>query len=238
MSVRDYSSFSSAAKSRFRFMAAALGYEQLSGILYARRTEGGWYEVFSLQASQYGSETFYINYGLVVPDLCPTAPRQLAECGFLFANRLRDVDNTGAFNGDSKQAIADSAARALAQYRALARPWYDSLASWQAIADEYLRINPIEEAKLGQHSVVYGADFRSATYGFLLLKAGRPGDACRWLRESERLLALPVYHTRGGGTVHQPEKGARLQKPDPASVKLLGHVRATLASIEQRTVSE
>ena len=47
--VRDYSSFSSAVKSRFRPAAEELGFEQLSGVLYAKEREG-WYEMFGLQS--------------------------------------------------------------------------------------------------------------------------------------------------------------------------------------------
>ena len=66
MSKRDYSSFSSTAKSRFRHVAKAVGFEQITGILYAKKKDG-WHEIFALQASQYGSETFYVNFGICVP---------------------------------------------------------------------------------------------------------------------------------------------------------------------------
>ena len=117
----------------------------------------------------------------------------------------------------------------LTQYKIEARAWLDALQSWDAIADEYLRVNPIEESKLGQHSITFGADLRSAKYGYLLLKAGRPCYSIRWLREAERLMSLPVYYTRNGRVVHEKEKFARLQKPEPDHISRLAQVQTTLA---------
>ena len=47
--MKDYKSFSSVAKSRFRYMANELGYEQITGITYVKERDG-WYETFNLQS--------------------------------------------------------------------------------------------------------------------------------------------------------------------------------------------
>ena len=232
MSPRDYASFTTAAKPRFRHVAKELGFEQLTGVFYAKQRDG-WYEVMGLQASQYGSDMFYVNYGIAVPHLCPVAePKKLDETGLLLSNRLRDVDDTGAFASESKAAIEASADRVLSQFRLLASPWFAEFGTWDAIATEYYRTNPIEEEKLGSHSVVYGADFRSAIYACLLYRAGRVADARRWLLEAKRLLSLPVYYACDGRTVHEPEKNARLQKPEPHLVQWLQDVERMLAHID------
>jgi hypothetical protein len=232
MSERDYSSFASAAKSRFRHVAEAVRFEQISGVFYARQKDG-WHEVFALQASQYGSETFYVNYGISVPQLCPTEEvKDIRGCGLLISERLRNVDDTGGFDARSKAEMEESAQRVLVQLQKVAAPWFAQLSSWTQIAAEYYERNPIEEEKLGAHSIVYGADFRSATYGYLLLKAGRVADAKRWLLEAKRLMSLPVYYTRDGHTVHEKEKFARLQKPEPHEIEWLQNVNDTLDLIE------
>lgn len=128
--------------------------------------------------------------------------------------------------------MEESAERVLVQLRKVAIPWFSRLSSWAGIAAEYYERNPIKEEKIGLHSVVYGADFRSANYGYLLLRAGRPEDAKRWLMEAKRLMSLPVYYTRDGRTVHEMEKSARLQKPEPHEIEWLQNVSDTLAWIE------
>jgi len=234
MSARDYSSFSAAAKSRFRHVADALGFEQITGVFYAR-PKAGWHEVFALQASQYGSETFYVNFGLCVPQLCPVATeRDIRECGLLLSERLRNIDDTGAFDANSKAEMEESAGRVQVQLRKLALPWFSQRSSWADMAANYYACNPIDEARLGSHSIVFGADLRSATYGYLLLKAGRTADARRWLMEARRLLSLPVYFTRDGRTVHVKEKFARLQKQEAHEAESLRHVIDTLELIDSQ----
>ena len=78
---RDYKSFSSVAKSRFRDMAKELGYEQITGITYTKEREG-WYETFNLQASSYGNPYFYINYGVILPEEFPATRERLKRAGW------------------------------------------------------------------------------------------------------------------------------------------------------------
>ncbi len=226
--ARDYSNFASAVKRRFRPVADALGYEPLGATFYAKARDG-WYEAFNLQAS-HGGEVFYVNYGITVPRLCPVGEdRSILLCGHLLGNRLQDEDGTGSFPRGSTCEIDAAATRVLAQYTRQALPWFESLGSWTAIAAEYLRVNPIDEARIGTHSSRYGEGPRCATYGFLLLRAGRTTEAVRWLREAERILSLPEYITRDGRIVHEKEKYARLQRPEAYEVETLANVRRTLA---------
>jgi hypothetical protein len=228
---RDYSSFSSAAKSRFKPIADALGYEQLSGVFYAKPRDG-WYEVFQLQAASHGNTFFYVNYGISVPKLFPVSqPEELQGSGLLLWDRLRDSDGKGGFGSETKSEIEESARQVLEQYKTLALPWFAERSSWDSIAAEYYRTNPIDEDEIGAHSVDFGADFRSATYAYLLLKAGRQEDAKRWLLEAQRMMRLPIYLTRDGRTVHTMEKFARLQKPEPYEVERLREVEGTLQAL-------
>jgi hypothetical protein len=233
--ARDYSSFTTLAKRCFRPVADELSYEQISGVVYVKRS-GDWFESFNLQVAGHGNDFFYVNYGILAPDLYPSGQRvALQDCGMILSSRLRDSDDTGGFGRLSKADVQESASRVLDQYRAQARPWFDALSSWPAIAEEYLRISPIDENKIGRHTITFGADLRSATYGYLLLKANQIDAAARWLREAERLMRLPVYYTRDGRTVHEKEKFARLQKPDPEYLETLRAVQRTLTSLAGAT---
>jgi Domain of unknown function (DUF4304) len=225
---RDYTNFSTVAKRRFRPVADALGYEQLSPTVYAKARDG-WHESFNLQSS-HGTDVFYVNYGITVPQLCPVGEdRSILTCGHLLGSRLRDADGTGGFPRGTIREIETSAERVVEQYRLQALPWFASVGSWQAMADEYLRVTSISEAQIGSHSSVFGEGPRCATYGFLLLKAGRRDDALRWLREAERILSLPEYITRDGRLVHVKEKYARLQRPEAYAVETLMNVQQTIA---------
>ena len=121
---RDYSSFSSAAKSRFRKMAGQLGYEQISGVIYVKERDG-WYELFYLQASSYGNPFFYFNYGVICPDQFPLTKEQLKSPGWIMGRRLDHPK--GAFPCRTKAEIEESAAFAYEAYRKHAVPWFDSL---------------------------------------------------------------------------------------------------------------
>lgn len=227
---RDYASFPAAAKLPFRAVADALGYAQLSPTVYAKARDG-WHESFNLQVS-HGTDAFYVNYGITVTQLCPVGEDQsILTCGHLLGSRLRDADGRGAFPRGTTQEIATSATLVVEQYRLQALPWFEAMGSFQAMAAEYLRVNPISEAQLGSHSSAFGEGPRCATYGFLLLKAGRRDDAVRWLREADRILSLPEYITRDGRLVHVKEKYARLQRPEAAEVETLQNVQQTLAML-------
>lgn len=229
-SKRDYSSFSAAAKSRFRGMARELGYEQVSGILYVRECDG-WYQMFGLQSSIRGNPFFYVNYGIATVDLCPVVdPRLVKDAGLLIANRLR-TDQGETYPCGTRAEIEESAGIVLNQYLNTAIPWFDEVNSWNAIAREYLRRSSIEESRLGEHTYDYGEDMRAMTYGYLLLKCGRNDDALVWLREAERIKTLPVYITRDGRTVHEKDRFARLQEPESHEIEQLENVRRTIAQV-------
>jgi hypothetical protein len=216
-------------------MAADLGYEQVSATTYVKEC-AGWYECFGLQASS-GNDFFYINYGISTPKLCPVGEDQsILTFGLLLWKRLDDSDGSGAFPRETTEAVEASAVRALAEYKIQAVPWFQSLSQWDAIAAEYLRTNPISEARVGHHSSGFGEGFRSATYGYLLLKAGLTSDGLRWLHEARRILSLPEYITRDGRLVHEKEKHARLQNPDDHSVKTLSNVEQTIRLVAEAPV--
>lgn len=122
---RDYKSFSSAAKSRFRGMAQELGYDQITGILYAK-PQDQWYEAFCLQVSSWGNPFFYLNYGVIVPEDVPTDRKNLIDVGWSKMRRLRFGD-LGAFPCATKVEIEESARYALEEYKTVACPWFEQL---------------------------------------------------------------------------------------------------------------
>ena len=122
---RDYKSFSSAAKSRFRPMASELGYEQITGIFYVKPRDG-WYETFSLQYSSYGNPFFYFNYGVILPDVFPATRDALMSAGMRVYRRL-DFEGRGAFPCGTRAEIEQSAEYALRAYKDLVCPWLEKL---------------------------------------------------------------------------------------------------------------
>jgi hypothetical protein len=121
---KDYVSFSSAAKSRFRRMAEQLGYEQITGVIYVKERDG-WYELFYLQASSWGNPFFYFNYGVICPDQFPLTKGQLRTPGWIMGRRLDHPK--GAFPCGTKAEIDESAAYAYEEYKKHAVPWFASL---------------------------------------------------------------------------------------------------------------
>jgi len=122
---RDYKSFSSAAKSRFRKMAKELGYEQITGILYVKERDG-WYESFNLQSSSYGNPFFYINYGLIQAFPFPASREQLKSSGMTAWERLKYKEES-AFPCGTKKELEESAEYALEVYKKEALPWFESI---------------------------------------------------------------------------------------------------------------
>lgn len=122
---KDYKSFSSAAKSRFRKMANELGYEQITGITYTKERDG-WYETFNLQSSSYGNSFFYFNYGVILPKKFPATREQLRDSGWRLGDRL-NYKGKGAFPSGTKAEIESSAEYALQKYQRKVVPWFDKL---------------------------------------------------------------------------------------------------------------
>lgn len=210
MTERDYKSFSSAAKSRFRCLTKELGYEQISGILYAKNC-GEWMQVIGLQASSYGNPFFYVNYGIGIPQLWPNEePKPIKELGLVIANRL-GCNGEGAFPCGSKLEIEQSAQQLVIEYQKQALPWLKTLCSWDAIANAYFKTTSLKPSKLGSHRYDYGEHNRAAYYGRMLMKAGDLSNALIWLNEAKRILLQTRYITRSGCTVYEPQKNAKLQ---------------------------
>jgi len=122
---KDYKSFSSAAKSRFRAMAKELGYEQITGITYVKEREG-WYETFNLQSSQYGNPFFYFNYGVILSEKFPMTREELKSAGWNLGGRLCP-DDSNSFPAGNKKQIEESAILALELYKEQVLPWFESL---------------------------------------------------------------------------------------------------------------
>lgn len=122
---KDYKSFSSAAKSRFRAMAKELGYEQITGITYVKEREG-WYETFNLQSSQYGNPFFYFNYGVILSEKFPMTREELKSAGWNLGGRLCP-DDSNSFPAGNKKQIEESAILALELYKEQVVPWFESL---------------------------------------------------------------------------------------------------------------
>jgi len=121
---KDYKSFSSAAKSRFRMMAKELGYEQITGITYVKERDG-WYESFDLQLSS-GNPFFYFNYGVILPEEFPMNREELRDSVMPLWHRLCPEDSNSFPAGNKKQ-IEESATLALELYKEKVVPWFESL---------------------------------------------------------------------------------------------------------------
>ena len=229
--TKDYKSFSSVAKSRFRGMAKKLGYEQVTGIIYVKEREG-WYEGFSLQASAYGNDFFYINYGIIVPNLDAPFKEEIdiRNEGYILSSRLHN-GYEGCFPNSTKTEVEESARIALQRYQEQAVPWFSAINGLKDIAAMYFDTTNLDLSKLGEHP--YGSQYQAAGYGELLWLAGEKQQAIEWLKEAERLMSLPVYFTRDGRLVHEREKYARIMKKDKYDVKSLNEIRQLIMDMNK-----
>jgi hypothetical protein len=223
---RDYKSFSSAAKPIFRPMANALGYEQITGIVYVK-PRSGWYEIFTLQASSWGNPFFCISYGVCIPDLWPGQAEALKDAGMKLGRRLRYKDE-GAFPCATKDEIKESAEYALEEYNNVAVPMFQAL-DLENICEHYFASTNLDKSRLGFHE--WGHQLSAANYGFLLLKAGFKAEALAWLQEAERLMALPVFITKEGLVVHERKKFSRLEKPEQYELEQLEMIRQAIGEL-------
>lgn len=182
---KDYKSFSVAAKSRFRWVAEELHFEQLTGTLYTKERDG-WFEGFSLQASTYGNDFFYVNYGVLVPGLWDGNNNDPKSCGYILRHRLQNEGGQG-FGSATKLQIEESSIKVLKLLQEQAAPWFLSLDSLGTIAEQYFRTTNLSKSKLGSHTGCLGLN--AANYGLLLFKGGDKTNALLWLEEAQRLLA-------------------------------------------------
>ena len=211
-------------------MCKELGYEQLTGTIYVKQREG-WYESFGLQASSYGNDFFYINYGIMVPNQWPPFEDEpnLKNEGLILSNRLYGDDSQG-FNNATKDDIVASAGIALEKYNEQALPWFSKFKNLKDIAERYFETTHLDKTKLGKHD--YYAQLSAANYGLLLRLCGDRKESLEWLKEAERLMSLPVYFTRDGRTVHEREKYARICKPEDYEVDQLENIRSLILELE------
>jgi len=124
MAGRDYSSFSAAAKVRFRGLADELNYQQITGVVYVKERDG-WYELLYLQASSWANPFFYVNYGVIYPDHFPLTKEELKNPRWQLEQRLHRPG--GAFPCGTKAEIAQSARYAAEEFKRTAAPWFESL---------------------------------------------------------------------------------------------------------------
>ncbi len=224
--AKDYRSFASIAKTRFRNMAQTLGYEQVTGVFYTRQNND-WYESFSLQASSYGNDFFYFNYGIQIPRLWPPFDQEyeLKNAGYIIARRLSHADDQG-FGNATRAEVEQSAELALQCFREQALPWFAGFGCIKDIAEAYFHSVNLEKDGLGTHPPE--AALSAANYGLLLRLAGEGKTAINWLKEAERLLSLPLYATRDGRIVHTREPQSRIMKPDTEDLETLALIRAAI----------
>ncbi|WP_158278791.1 DUF4304 domain-containing protein [Leucothrix arctica] len=189
--TKDYKSFSSVSKSRFRKMAKELGYEQLSGINYIKQRDG-WFEGFSLQASSYGNDFFYINYGISVPNLWEPFDEEinLKNLGYSLSHRLHHNSGQGFPNGTKVQ-IEESVDLAIEKYMEQASPWFNKINGLTDITEMYFNSTDLEENKLGEHDSFLC--LKAANYGLFLFKSGDLENSLVWLKEAGRLYSEEEY---------------------------------------------
>ncbi len=169
-------------------MAQELGYEQITGTNYLKGRDG-WFEGFSLQASSYGNDFFFINYGVAVPNLWEPFDKEVEKenLGYQISNRLHDNHDQG-FYSRTKDEIERSAETALLRYREQAVPWFESIKGLMDVAERYYEYKSLDNSKLGQYTPTQSLGV--ANYGLLLFKAGNLPNALEWLSEAERLYSL------------------------------------------------
>ncbi|MBK8102625.1 MAG: DUF4304 domain-containing protein [Cellvibrionales bacterium] len=228
---KNYKSFSSVAKSRFKGMANELGYEQVSGIVYQKENDG-WFEGFSLQASQWGNDFFYINYGVCIPNLWEPFSAEINReniGGYLLSHRLHNDHNQGFDNG-TKEQVEKSASIALEKYKEQAVPWFRDIKGLNDIAERYFDSKNLDKNNIGKHE--YFSKLGAANYGLLLFKAGQLNEAKIWLNEADRLYSLPLYSTPDGRWIHEKEKYARLMNPESYQVSQHNTIKKVIQKIE------
>lgn len=230
--AKNYSSFSSIAKTRFKNMAKELGYEQITGTCYIKHHDG-WFEGFGLQASQWGNDFFYINYGVGVPNVWnPLEPESKIDYGcegyWLGFRLLNDTGET--YPNSTKDEVKQSAELALKLYQEQAVPWFSEIKGMEDIAERYFFARKLTKEDLTNHSCTDGLG--AANYGLFLFKLGKLNESLNWLKEAERVYSLPVYFTRDGRVVHEREKYARIAKLDDYEIKQLKTIKQVIAHIE------
>jgi len=206
-------------------MAKELGYEQITGTVYAKKNNG-WYEGFFLQASSYGNDFFYINYGVIVPNLWSpdSSEVNLKNAGHILGDRLN-----GDFKNGTKVEVEKSAELALKLYKKNAVPWFSKISGLDDIASRYC-VNRLDEEKV--ESLSYNSRLSSANYGLLLYLADNKKKALSWLEKTEELMALPIYFTRDGRMVHEREKYSRICKPEDYEIEQLETVKSVIKKIK------
>ncbi len=229
---RDYGSFARATETSLPPLVGPLGYEHLGHGLFGRRREK-WIEGFNLQQSHGGDGDFSVNLGIHVPGLSRwwQNAEQDETGGFVIWSRLSE---RGADRGDmwlpaaTKLELTESLAKVAALLPEV-NSWFSRFGSLAHIAEGFLkRSNLIEVGKNDRKQ-----QLSAANYGFLLAESGQKAEAVKWLREAERLMALPVFYAKDGALLHEKQPGARLSKPSAEDIRQLEIVRSALRKLSR-----
>jgi hypothetical protein len=233
--ARDYKSFSSVAKPRFLGVAQELGFEQVTGTRYIRKKRG-WYDTFSLQASSYGNDFFFINYGIAVPQLWEPFATAIdtRRMGADLSRRLYNNERQGFPNGTKKE-IEESAHVALQKLKEQASPWFDQFVTLVDVFDAIYAEYPPSVGEIGKFG--YLSSLSIARYGLFLYQICRYIDALVWLREAERLYAAPKWITRHGEVTFKIEKYAREYTPEEEKLQQLNIIREVISAIFEKRAS-
>jgi hypothetical protein len=188
--------------------------------LFGRRREK-WIEGFNLQQSYGGDGDFSVNIGINVPGLSRwwQHAEQDETGGFVIWSRLSEE---GADRGDlwlpaaTKQELTESLAKVAALLPKV-DSWFSRFGSLVHIAEDFHNRSNLDE--LGKND--WKQQLSAANHGFLLAEAGQTREAVLWLREAERLMALPVYYAKDGTLLHEKQPGARLSKPSAEDIRQL-----------------
>jgi len=143
---RDYASFSSVAKSRFRPMASSFGFSQITGIRYLKKRDG-FLEGFSLWHAGRGQNEFKIIYGIKIPENSisiegkdlKSLSKDISGYRSVFYNELINGDGLRAhFSSRTKLHIENSARKAELEFEKQAVPWFNQFSSRQDVETYHL----------------------------------------------------------------------------------------------------
>jgi len=141
---RDYKSFASVAKVRFRPMTEALGFEQTTGTCYYR-PRGKTFDYILLETSRHGGNGFDIYYGI------RRSQQEHTLLGAFGRKLIRPQGKPGKFNRFTKEDIRKSVVEAHHLFLEQAEPF---LLQFVSRVDEQgqVVIDPLESASTQQKS--------------------------------------------------------------------------------------
>ncbi|MBL8522132.1 MAG: hypothetical protein JNN20_00440 [Betaproteobacteria bacterium] len=168
-----------------RPISADLGFNRVTDIVYARH-HGEVAHLFFLQVSQFGGDTFYVNYGASLPKLgVPWYPeRPLKDEGLLIDARLYNADSGQAYDCGTKAALERSLAQVHADLKSTAIPWFTKAKTVTQIAKLYYHqwdLRPLGKNQFLKRNGVM-------QYAFIQLLQGDRNAALAWFSEARKLM--------------------------------------------------